>query len=110
VPGLTAVAVPYFFHAGQSSTSFAPPLSMFMARAPPRDEPTTTAGWCLSNSPWAIRTARSKSSSGRLGLMTSWPCRARNVGLTPPGTDCQPCRNRTFMVAQSSRRFLAPHP
>ena len=27
-----------------------------------------------------------------------WPCRARKAGLTPPGTDCQPCRKRIFTV------------
>src|SRR5206468_7713172 len=37
------------------------------------------------------------SSSGSFGLMTSWPWSFRKVGLTPPGTDCQPCRKRTFM-------------
>jgi hypothetical protein len=30
-------------------------------------------------------------------LIMEWPCRARKVGLTPPGTDCQPCRRRIFM-------------
>ena len=45
--GFTVFAVPYFFHAGQSRTSFASPLSMFMATAPPRLDPTTTWGWCV---------------------------------------------------------------
>ena len=57
MPGFTVLAVPHFFQAGQSRTSRAPPLLMFIATAPPRDEPTTTCGWCLSNSAWAIRTA-----------------------------------------------------
>ena len=74
VPGFTVLAVPHFFHAGQSRTSRASPLLMFIATAPPLDEPTTTWGWCLSNSAWAILTASSKSSSGSFGLMTSWPC------------------------------------
>ena len=65
VPGFTVLAVPYFFQAGQSSTSFASPLSMFMATAPPRLDPTTTWGWCLSNSAWAMRTASAKSSCGQ---------------------------------------------
>ena len=53
--GFTVLAVPYFFQAGQSSTSFASPLLMFMATAPPRLDPTTTWGRCLSNSAWAMR-------------------------------------------------------
>src|ERR1043165_5141182 len=44
-----------------------------------------------------MRTASVKSSSGSFGLMTSWPCCARNLGFTPPGTECQPCRKRIFM-------------
>jgi hypothetical protein len=60
------------------------------APAPPREEPTTTAGRYRSYSACAMRRASSKSSSGSFGLMTSWPCRARNVGFTPPGMDCQP--------------------
>ena len=47
---------------------------MFMATAPPLDDPTTTAGRYLSNSAWAILTASSKSSSGSFGLITSCPC------------------------------------
>ena len=35
MPGFTVLAVPYFFQAGQSRTSFASPLLMFMATAPP---------------------------------------------------------------------------
>jgi hypothetical protein len=62
---------PYLFQAGQSRTSGVSPLSRFMATAPPRDEPTTTAGWYRSNSAWAMRTASSKSSSGSVGSMTS---------------------------------------
>src|SRR5262245_66499210 len=73
-----------------------------MATPAPLDEPTTTAGWCLSNSAWAILTASLKSSSGNFGLITSWPCRARKVGLTPTGTDCQPWRKRTFIAYTSS--------
>ena len=42
VPGFTVLAVPHFFQAGQSRTSRASPLLMFIATAPPRDEPTTT--------------------------------------------------------------------
>ena len=57
MPGFTVLAVPHFFQAGQSRTSRASPLLMFIATAPPRDEPTTTCGWCLSNSAWAILTA-----------------------------------------------------
>ena len=57
MPGFTVLAVPYFFQAGQSSTSRASPILMFIATAPPLDEPTTTCGWCLSNSAWAILTA-----------------------------------------------------
>ena len=41
---------------------------MFMATAPPLDDPTTTWGWCLSNSAWAMRTASSKVSSGSFGI------------------------------------------
>ena len=71
LPNISApVEVPHLFQAGQSRTSFASPLLMFMATAPPLDEPTTTAGWCLSNSAWAILTASPKSSSGSFGLMT----------------------------------------
>jgi hypothetical protein len=73
VPGLTVLVDPHFFQAGQSRTSFASPLRMFIATAPPREEPTTTWGWSRSNSPWAILTASMKSSSGSFGLMTSWP-------------------------------------
>jgi len=36
---------------------------------------------------------------GSCGLTTSWPCSFRNVGLTPPGTDCQPWRKRIVMPA-----------
>ena len=36
MPGFTVLAVPYFFQAGQSRTSRASPLLMFMATAPPR--------------------------------------------------------------------------
>src|SRR5262249_4242355 len=53
----TVLAVPHFFPAGPSSTSRTSPLWMFMATAPPLDEPTTTSGWCLSNSAWAVWTA-----------------------------------------------------
>jgi hypothetical protein len=49
----TVVAEPYFFHAGQSSTSGVSPASRFMAMAPPLDDPTTTSGRCSSNSAWA---------------------------------------------------------
>ena len=73
VPGFTVVAVPHRFHAGQSNTSVVEPESMFIATAPPRLEPTTTSGRCLSNSDLAILMAASKSSSGNAGLMTSWP-------------------------------------
>jgi hypothetical protein len=51
------LAFPHFFHAGQSKTSFASPLLLFMATASSLDEPMTTWGWCLSNSAWAISTA-----------------------------------------------------
>ena len=77
VPGLTVFAVPHFFQPGHIRTSFASPMLMFMATAPPRDKPTTTWGRCLSNSACAMRTASAKSSSGSAGLMTSWPCWAR---------------------------------
>src|SRR5277367_1240804 len=70
VPGFTVLTAAHFFQAGQSKTSRAPPLLMFIAPAPPRDEPTTTCGWCLSNSSWAILTASLKPSSGNFGLMT----------------------------------------
>jgi len=46
VLAFTVLTVPYFFHAGQSKTSFASPLLMFMATAPPRLDPTTTWGRC----------------------------------------------------------------
>lgn len=71
VSAFTVLTVPYFFHAGQSSTSLASPLSMFMATAPPRLDPTTTCDRCVSNSAWAVRTASAKSSSSRAGLTTS---------------------------------------
>ena len=92
VPGLTVVAVPHRFQAGQSSTSGVEPELMFMATAPPRLEPTTTSGWFRSNSAWAVRTALSKSSSDKAGFSTSWPWSLRKVGLMPPGVDCQPWR------------------
>jgi hypothetical protein len=38
LPGFTVLAEPYFFQAGQSSTSFALPLLMFIATAPPRPD------------------------------------------------------------------------
>jgi hypothetical protein len=57
VPAFTVFAVPHFLDAGHRRMSRAPPLSRFMATAPPRDEPTITLGWCLSNSVWAILTA-----------------------------------------------------
>ena len=44
VPGLTVVAVPHRFHAGQSRTNGVEPVLMFIATAPPRLEPTTTSG------------------------------------------------------------------
>ena len=44
VLGFTVVAVPHFFQAGQRRTRGVFPLSMFMATAPPRLEPTTTSG------------------------------------------------------------------
>ena len=59
-----------FFHAGQSRTNGVSPLSMFIATAPPRLEPTTTSGWPWSYSAWAMATAASKSSSGRAGFRT----------------------------------------
>ena len=74
VPGLTVLAVPHLFQPGLRRTSLAEPLFMLMATVPPLDWPTITCGWCLSNSSWAMRTASSKSSSGSLGWMTSWPC------------------------------------
>ena len=46
VPGFTVLDVPYFFDAGQRRTTFALPLLMFMAAAPPRLDPTITWGWC----------------------------------------------------------------
>src|SRR5437016_5599859 len=64
---------------------------------------------------WEILTASSKSSSGNLGWITSWPCWTRNVGLLPPGTACQPCRKRIFMgafyagVIVASQPFLLVH-
>lgn len=42
MPGLTFVADPQFFQAGQSKMSLAIPLLMFMATEPPLEEPTTT--------------------------------------------------------------------
>src|SRR6516225_7402606 len=59
VPGFTDLAVTCFLQAGQSRTSLAFPPLMFMATAPPRLEPTTAGGRCLSNSAWAIFTASS---------------------------------------------------
>lgn len=44
VPGFTLRAVPQRFQAGHRRTSGVLPESMFMATAPPRDEPTTTSG------------------------------------------------------------------
>ncbi len=88
VPGLTAVTVPYFFRAGQTLT--------IIATAPPRLEPNTTSGKCRSNSAWTMRTASSKS-SGRVGFGTSWLSSLRQVGLTPPGVQCQPWRKRILM-------------
>ncbi len=38
VPGFTVLADPHWFHAGQSRTSRAPPLLMFIATAPPRSD------------------------------------------------------------------------
>ena len=73
VPGFTVLAVPYFLQAGHIRTSLASPLLMFIATAPPRLEPTTTSGLPSSNSAWAMRTASSKSSSGKAGFKTSWP-------------------------------------
>ena len=108
VPGFTVFAVPHFFHAGQRRTNWALLLlRIFMATAPPREEPTITCGWCLSNSCWAIFTASWKSSSGSFGLMTSWPSCVRYVGLMPPGTDCQPWRKRMVITAilPSSRKL-----
>ena len=40
--------------------------------------------------------------------MTSWPCWARYVGLTPPGTECQPCRKRIFTVSPISVGYSEP--
>jgi hypothetical protein len=57
VQGFTVLALPCFFQAGQSRTSRASPLLMLMATAPPRLEPTTACGRCLSNSAWAMRIA-----------------------------------------------------
>ena len=50
MPGFTVLADPHWFHAGQSRTSRASPLLMFIATAPPRLDPTTTWGLCLSTS------------------------------------------------------------
>src|SRR5262249_6137865 len=44
VPGFTFLAVPHLLHAGHSRTSLASPLLRFMAKAPPRLDPTTKAG------------------------------------------------------------------
>ena len=77
MPGLTVLAVPQRFQAGQSRTSGVEPESRFMATAPPREEPTITSG------PMAVvlglggADGRSKSSSSRAGLTTSWPCSIR---------------------------------
>ncbi len=71
--GFTVFAVPHCFHAGHKRTSGVSLESIFMATAPPRDEPTITSGWCWLYSASAMRTAASKSSSGSAGLRTSWP-------------------------------------
>ena len=55
--GLMILVIPQRFHAGQRSTSGVSPLAMFIATAPPRDEPTTTSGRCRSYSACAMRTA-----------------------------------------------------
>ena len=47
MPGFTVLAVPYFFQAGQSRTSLASPLSMFIATAPPRDRADDDLGLVL---------------------------------------------------------------
>ena len=41
--GFTVIAVPHRFQAGQSRTSGVEPALMFIATAPPLDEPTTTS-------------------------------------------------------------------
>jgi hypothetical protein len=50
VPGFTVLTVPYFFQAGQSSTSGVSSLSRFMARAPPREEPPRRTVWAWGRS------------------------------------------------------------
>jgi hypothetical protein len=42
VRGITFLAVPHRFHAGQTGTSSVEPALMFIAMAPPRLEPTTS--------------------------------------------------------------------
>ena len=68
VPGFTVLAVPRFFQAGQSRTSLASPLLMFMATAPPRDDPTTTtwAGACRTRPGRCGRPRRSRRRQGRV--------------------------------------------
>jgi hypothetical protein len=44
VLALTVLAAAQLFHAGQSRTSLAEPLLIFMATAPPRLDPTTAWG------------------------------------------------------------------
>jgi hypothetical protein len=44
VPGLTLETFPHRFQAGQSKTIGGEPDSMFIATAPPREEPTITSG------------------------------------------------------------------
>jgi hypothetical protein len=65
--GLSFVAVPQFFHAGQSRTSGVFPLSMFKATAPPRDEPTITSGWPLAGDvPREVLTEPTPNAAGQL--------------------------------------------
>ena len=85
VPGFTVLAVPYFFQAGQSRTSFASPLSMFMATAPPRLESDDDLGLVLVELGLGDADGFGEVVVGKRRVETSWPWSFRYVGLTPPG-------------------------
>jgi hypothetical protein len=70
------------------------PLAALSAFAPAR--PRSAHTWLLAPAPFPVRPA----------ILLVWPCWAKKVGLTPPGSDCQPCRKRIFLLVYSSLRLV----
>ena len=76
VSGFTVLAVPHFFHDGQSRTSLATPLLMFMATALPLDESMSACGFTPTTQISAVVRRRTDASlAGNLysASVTNWP-------------------------------------